>query len=205
MDIKLIIYIVFGLLLVLFILPAIIKQYYLSKTKGKVLIKVVDNAEDAEYYLTRVQGTTTEAIQTGKHKGEKRSYVVRPVTYDENQKPVAGSCHNVWYPLGLPRNMQVRLREMDVSQGNPIAKNYYGADEDMLLTDGDVALIKEEAHAKVAIAAANDAKDMLKELNKMNKQINPTVLWIMLGIIIILGVVGIFLNMQGGQINTGWW
>ena len=201
MDIKLIIYIAFGLILVLFLAPAVIKQYYLSKTKGKVLVRVVNNAEDEIEHLVNVEGLTTDKI-----KGKDRAYVVHPVKYSEKNKPVSGSTFNVWYPSGLPRSFQVRLRGMAVSEGNPVAKNFYGADEDMLLTDGDVALIKEEAHAKVAIASADDSKDMLTELAKHKKAINPTVLWIMLGIIIALSVVGIFLNMQGGipSIDTGW-
>ena len=147
---------------------------------------------------------TTSSIKDSA-RGGKRAYVVKPVTYDKNNKPVSGSCHSDWYPLGLPRSFQAPIRAMDVSEGNPVAKNYYGADEDMLLTDGDVALIKEEAYASVAIAAADDTKDLLKELSKYKKAINPTILYVALGILGILSIIGIFLNLQGGSIDTGWW
>lgn len=187
-----------GTLMVLVIgAPLIFKQMIVSKTKGKMVVNQVGQNEEGHTELVELDGISTKPDK------KNRSYLPKgkkEIKDADGKVKYAGNTYEVWYPEGLPRWLQVRIRKMDTSVGNPIGINYYGDQEDLQITDNEVGLIHREAYSKAAINASNDAADILEEAKKYYKPQKLTWLYIFAGVAAIAGIVsaGIAIMNNGG-------
>jgi len=199
-DSNTITYIIGGAMLLLLGLPVIIKQYYVMKTKGKTLVRTVTGQEEETSYLLKLEGLTTEP------NSKNRAYVPRGKHTDPKTKKTAGNTFETWYPEGLPRFLQVRVRAMATPEGDPTGVNFYGDQEDIKLTDFQIGVIHKEAFSKVAIAASNDSRDMLKELKGFTQPLNKGLVYGLLAVILLAVAGSAYLGYMVYQamLNAGW-
>lgn len=201
LDTQVITYIIGGLMLFILLTPVLVKQYYINKTKGKILVRVVNASEEEKCYLLKMEGLTTEPNKKNRAYVIKGKKQVEDLSQDKKSRKGewAGNTFETCYPEGMPRFLQVRVRAMCTPEGNPMGINFYGSQEGLKLTDFEVGTIHKEAFSKVAVAASDDSKDLVKELRGITKPLNKTVMYIALGIIIV-GILGIaFLSFQNSQ------
>ena len=100
----------------------------------------------------------------------------------------SGSCHDVKYPQGLFRSMQVKIKALDVNEGNPNAINRYGSQDALNITDDEVGAIKSEQFSQVVVQTSKDFGDLLDKFKSMIKEkLSPAIVYIGLAICI-LGV-----------------
>lgn len=188
-----------GTLMVLIIgAPLVFKQIIVSKTKGKMIVNQVGQNEEGHTTLVELDGISTKPDK------KNRSFIPKGKNEIKvDGKPTGkykGNTYEVWYPEGLPRWLQVRIRKMDTSVGNPMGINYYGDQEDLQITDNEVGLIHREAYSKAAINASSDAADILEEAKKHYKPQKLTWLYILSGLAAIAGIAsaGIAFMNSGG-------
>jgi hypothetical protein len=196
LDMNAISYIIGGVLLFFLLCPVLIKQYFANKFRGdKILVRKVKASEEEVPEILKVEGLTTETSKSN------RAYVIKGKKQNPQTKEWSGNTFETWYPEGLPRFLQVRIRAMATPEGNPTGINFYGEQKDLKMSDIEVGAIHAEAFSKAAIAASNDASDQLKEIKKLGlgKLINKTVVYIALGVIVIGVLAGVFLAFQNSQ------
>ena len=192
MDTQLITYIVGGLMVAVMALPLMMKQYYVSKTKGKMLVRTVLANGEERTDLVKIEGSTTEL---NKHK---RAYIPKSKVINPETNQLVGNIATTYYPEGLPRPFQVKIQTMTSPEGNPMGINFY-SNEKMLMTAYEVGTVHGEAYSKAVMETSNDARDVIKELKGFGKGLNKTVVYIMLGAIII-GVLAVaYLSFTNGQ------
>ncbi len=192
MDTQIITYIIGGLMVALMAMPLIIKQYYVSKTKGKMLVRTVQANGEERTYLLKLEGSTTELNK------RKRAYIPKSKVVNPETKQLVGNIATTYYPEGLPRPFQVKIQTMTSPEGNPMGINFY-SNEKMLMTDYEVGTVHGEAYSRAVMATSSDAADAIKELKGFGKGINKTVVYIMLGVIII-GVLAVaYLSFTNSQ------
>lgn len=157
---------------------------YLVKPKQK-LHRVTDK-EGKTYFVpyddTKIDEKKTITV-TNPDTGEERQIkvTVKGVEY-------SGSCHDIKYPQGLFRSMQVKIKCIDVNEGNPNAINRYGSQEALNMTDDEVGAIKSEQFSQVVVQTSKDFGDLLDKFKSLIKEkINPVIVYIMLAACI-LGV-----------------
>lgn len=159
---------------------------YVIKPKQK-LHRVVD--ENGKTYFVPYDGT-----EIGK---KKTVQITNPDTGEERQIKVtvkgveyAGSCHDVKYPQGLFRSMQVKIKCMDVNEGNANAINRYGSQDALNITDDEIGAIKSEQFSQVVVQTSKDFGDLLDKFKSLIKEkISPVIVYIMLAVCI-LGIGG---------------
>ena len=123
--------------------------------------------------------------------------ITNPDTGEERQIKVtvkgveyAGSCHDVKYPQGLFRSMQVKIKCMDVNEGNANAINRYGSQDALNITDDEIGAIKSEQFSQVVVQTSKDFGDLLDKFKSLIKEkISPVIVYIMLAVCI-LGIGG---------------
>jgi len=183
-----------GLMLLFIAMPLIVKQYYVIKTKGKTKVGVVGAQEEEQIYFLKTEGMTTEPNPKG------RAYAIKGKSVNPETKEVSGSTYETWYPEGLPHFLQVRIRAMDCNEGNPNAINRYGSQDALNITDKGIATIKSEKFSEIAVEVSKDYKDLLKDIKGYIKPgLSRTVVYIMLGVVIV-GIIAVaFLSYQNSQ------
>lgn len=186
-----------GLIMLLFI-PIGIKAHFAGmfhnkKTKkDNILVRTVDQTEQERPNIVAMQGSATEVTKTG------RAYIPQgkheeAVIDDKGKRTVefTGNTFWTWFPEGLPRVFQVRIRAMCTPENDPSGINFYGKNPRMETTSDQIALIQAEKFSKNAIAASDDSNERFEAMQKLFKgKINGTLVYIMLGIILI-GVIAI--------------
>jgi len=130
--------------------------------------------------------------------GKKKTVqITNPDTGEERQIKVtvkgveyAGSCHDVKYPQGLFRSMQVKIKCIDVNEGNANAINRYGSQDALNITDDEIGAIKSEQFSQVVVQTSKDFGDLLDKFKSLIKEkISPVIVYIMLAVCI-LGIGG---------------
>ena len=130
--------------------------------------------------------------------GKKKTVqITNPDTGEERQIKVtvkgveyAGSCHDVKYPQGLFLSMQVKIKCIDVNEGNPNAINRYGSKDALNITDDEIGAIKSEQFSQVVVQTSKDFGDLLDKFKSLIKEkISPVIVYIMLAVCI-LGIGG---------------
>jgi len=174
-----------GFMLFVIGFPIIMKQYYTNKAKNRLLTRVVNAQEEEKSELLKVEGLTT--VPNSKN----RAYVVKgKKTSPTDKKEGAGSTFETWYPEGMPRFLQVRVRAASYSEGNPNAVNFYGSQDALNITDKEIATIKKEKFSEIAVEVSKDYKDLLKDIKGYIKPgLSRTVVYILLAIVV-LGIIG---------------
>jgi len=193
-NVQVIQWIIGSLMLLIIAVPLIIKQYYITLTKDKILVRVVGSQEEEISYLLKVDGLVTEPNPKG------RAYVVKPKSIDPKTKEISGSTYEMYYPEGLPRFLQVRIRAMDCNEGNPNAINHYGKQEALNITDKEIGTLKKEQFSALAVEASKDYKELLKDIkNYIQPGLNRTIVYILLAATI-AGIVAVaYLSYQNSQ------
>ena len=201
MDTQIITYIIGGLMVAMILLPVLLKQYYVSKTKGKMFVRTVQMNGEEKTYLVKLEGSTTEL---NKHK---RAYIPKSKIKNPETGELVGNIATTYYPEGLPRPFQVKIQTMTAPEANPMGINFY-SNEKMLMTSYEVGTVHGEAYSRSVMAVSNDAADAIKELKGLNKGINKTIVYIMLGIIIVGVLASAYLAFTNGQaisnIGSAW-
>ena len=194
LDTQVITYVIGGLMLFIILTPVLIKQYNISKTKNKMLARVVNMQEEEKSELLKVEGLTTEPSS------KNRAYAVKGKKADPVTKEESGSTFETWYPEGLPRFLQVRIRAASYTEGNPNAVNFYGSQEALNITDKEIATIKMEKFSEVAVEVSKDYKELLRDIKSFIKPgLSKAVVYIMLGAAI-AGIIAVaFLSYQNSQ------
>lgn len=190
-----------------------LKQYFSSKAKGKMIVNKIYQNEEGISSLVPLEGQTTKVdkqnrayIPKGKRQATKlkkdivngKEYVHdtgQPITDKDGEPVYVGNTYETYYPEGLPRWLQTRIRKMDTPIGNPMGVNYYGNQEYLQITDDEIGLIHREAFTKAAISASSDAQDVIREMSKMYKPQSFNLLYIMMGLNIVVAIAGIALSM----------
>jgi len=201
MDTQIITYIIGSLMVTIMALPLIIKQYFASKAKGKMLVRTVQANGEEKIDLLKLEGSTTELNK------RKRAYIPKSKVQNPKTEKFVGNIATTYYPEGLPRAFQVKIQTMTAPEGNPMGINFY-SNEKMLMTDYEVGTVQGEAYSKSVMAVSNDASDAIKELKGLNKGINKTVVYMMLGAIMV-GIIAVaylsFTNSQAiSNIGSAW-
>ena len=194
-------YIIGGLMIGFMLIPLIIKQYYVSKTKGKMLIRSVQMNGEEKTDLVKLEGSVTESNK------QKRSYIPKSAIEVAQAGKVEGNIATTYYPEGLPRPFQVKIQTMTAPEANPMGINFYSK-EKILMTAQEVGTVHGEAYSKAVMETSNDARDIMKELKGFGKGINKSVVYIMMGISIV-GILAVgYLVFQNSQtisnIASGW-
>jgi hypothetical protein len=187
------------------------KQHNISKTKDKTLVRVVGQHEEETPFLLKNVGSSTEPNKRGRaYIPIGKQKVKNPDTGDEYE---VGNTFETWYPEGLPRFLQVRVRAMEVPEGSTTGMNLYSSHELSMvdvkrLTDYEVGTIHKEAYSKAVIETSQDTRDILKEVKDLIKPgISKVVVYLLL-VIILAGVAGIaYLSWQNGAAisELKWW
>ena len=187
-------WIIGGLMLAIMLMPLLIKQYYISKTKGKILVRTVSAQEEETPHLLKISGLTTEPNPKG------RAYAVKGKSTNPETKATSGSTYETLYPEGMPHFLQVRVRAMSCIEGNPNAINFYGSQEALNITDKEIGTIKKEKFSEVAVEVSKDYKDLLKDIKSYIKPgLSRAVVYIMLGIVLV-GILAVaYLSYQNSQ------
>jgi len=192
MNTQIITYIIGGLMVAVMALPLITKQYFASKAKGRMLVRTVQANGEEKTDLVKLEGSTTELNK------KKRAYIPKMKIVNSETNQLVGNIATTYYPEGLPRLFQVKIQTMTAPEGNPMGINFY-SEEKMLMTAQQVGTVHGEAYSKAVMATSSDAADAIKEIKGLNKGINKTVVYLMLGIIII-GVLGsVYLTFTNGE------
>ena len=178
------------------IVPIFVKQYFVTKTKGKMLVRVTGANEEEISYLLAVKGSTTEPNK------KDRAYIPKGKNKTKDNELV-GNTAEAYYPEGMPRVFQVRIRVMNAPEGSPLGINLYGSQESLLLTDHEVGVIHKEAFSAAAIAASNDNKDWLKEMKSYVKPMNKALIYVGLAFIVLISAATAYLTFQNGQAIEG--
>ena len=180
-------------LVALLLVPMLIKSHFAGmfhdkKTKkDKILVRTVDQTEQERPNILVMQGSATEVsnigkafIPTGKHE---------EIVVDEKGKKsveLVGNTFWTWFPEGLPRMMQVKVRAMCTPELDPAGINFYGKNPRMETTSDQIALIQAEKFSKNAIAASDDSNERFEAMQKLFKgKLNSTVVYLMLGVILV--------------------
>lgn len=192
---------IIGVLMILLLaVPIGIKQYFAGKfydkktKKDKILVRTVDQTEQERPNILAMDGSATEVNKTGKAfipVGKHEETVID----DKGKKSteVVGNMFYTWFPEGLPRIMQVRVKAMATPEIDPSGINFYSKNPRMATTSDQVALIQAEKFSKNAIAASDDSNERWEAMQKTIKsRISPIIVYIMLGIAIIAAGAGAY-------------
>jgi hypothetical protein len=207
---------IIGVLMILILLiPFGIKQYFSNQfidkktKKSKILIRTVNQTEQEHPVILAMQGSATEPSKSGKAYIPKGKQEVTLI--DNNGKEIKipiGNTFETWYPEGLPRILQTRVRAMATPEHDPSGINFYSENPNMATSSDQIALIQAEKYSKNAIAASDDSAERFEAIQKMFKGgLNSTAVYIMLGIIVI-GIIAVaylgYVNMTTIQ-ELKWW
>lgn len=152
------------------------KLHRVEDENGKTYFVPYDNTEIGKKKTVQITNPDT---------GEERKLKVTVKDID-----YTGSCHDVKYPQGLFRSMQVKIKCIDVNEGNPNAINRYGSQEALNITDDEIGAIKSEQFSQVVVQTSKDFGDLLDKFKSLIKEkISPMIVYIMLGACV-LGIGG---------------
>lgn len=152
------------------------KLHRVEDENGKTYFVPYDNTEIGKKKTVQITNPDT---------GEERKLKVTVKGID-----YTGSCHDVKYPQGLFRSMQVKIKCIDVNEGNPNAINRYGSQEALNITDDEVGAIKSEQFSQVVVQTSKDFGDLLDKFKSLIKEkISPMIVYIMLAVCV-LGIGG---------------
>lgn len=177
-----------------------VRNYFAGQVKSKTgkgnktLIRVKQNNEEEAMYLLETNGLTTEPNIKGK------SYVLIPRKINKKTGKEQGSTFETWYPEGVPRMFQQRIRGADAREGNPMTINYYGEDIIPRMTDSEVATLHREKFSEMAAKLSEDTEEFFKKWKDMGKNaINKTVVYLGLGLAVVGVIIMAYLSFQNGQ------